>query len=62
LTTGHRLATTLAALDRLDDAQEVLEAIVAGRRDALGDEHPDTQAAIKDLEALRERRTGDTAA
>jgi hypothetical protein len=54
---GHRLATTLVALCRFGEAEELLRVVIAGRHDNLGDAHSDTRAAIADLEALRQRRS-----
>jgi Tetratricopeptide repeat len=50
------MATTLLALGRLDEAEELLQTVVERRRSSLGDEHPDTRAAVADLEAMHQRR------
>ena len=46
---------TLAALGRSSEAKELLRTVIAGRRDSLGEEHPDTLAAMADLEGLSQR-------
>ena len=55
LETGYRLALTLAALGRSSEAKVLLRTVIAGRRDSLGEEHPDTLTAMADLEGLSQR-------
>ncbi len=56
LRTGHRLTTTLVAIGRFSEAEDLLQTVVEGLRGCFGDEHPDTRAASADLEALRQGR------
>ncbi|WP_159055575.1 tetratricopeptide repeat protein, partial [Streptomyces griseorubiginosus] len=55
----HELALVLRDQGELDRARSELEAILAHRRDSLGDTHPDTLSTQRELGDLQQPRAVD---